>query len=61
MTHNDNDERAPTTKVQNSLRFVALDNRVHYGSELICRAKSANLAKRIANALNLHKTDRRGQ
>jgi hypothetical protein len=61
VTHNDNDERTTTTDLQKGLRFVALESRVVRGSQLICRATSANLAKRIAKALNEHVTDRRGQ
>jgi hypothetical protein len=61
MNDNDNTERTTTTESAKGLRFVALENRVHRGSELICRAKTANMAKRIANALNERQPDRRGQ
>jgi hypothetical protein len=61
MNDNDKAGHATTSDSRKVLRFVALENRVHYGSELICRCKSANMAKRVAAALNEHQTDRRGQ
>jgi hypothetical protein len=42
-------------------KFVALGKRVHYGRDLVCRTETRNMATRIANALNEHVTDRRGQ
>jgi hypothetical protein len=61
MNDNDKANDNTTTESAKGLRFVALGNRVHRGAELICRAKSANMAVRIANALNERPPDRRGQ
>jgi hypothetical protein len=44
-------------------RFVAVrqSKLVMRGEELICRASSHTMAKRIANALNKHTPNRRGE
>lgn len=43
------------------LPFVAVRDTIKRGAETIARAVSHNMAIRIANALNAHKTDRRSQ
>lgn len=42
-------------------QFVAVANRVHKGRDCIAKAKSSTFAKRIANALNQYRPNRRGQ
>lgn len=45
-----------------AVRFVAIENRVHDNlRRLVCRARSGNMAKRIARALNIVKPNERGQ
>lgn len=43
-----------------SLPFTARKEYVYRGPEIICRAISKTLAKRIANALNKHKPNSEG-
>ena len=40
--------------------FVAVKTMVYRGSQLICRAASHTLARRIANALNQYKPGQKG-
>ena len=58
-------ETKPITKQDDAeirLRFVAIENRVHDNlRRLVCRARSGNMAKRIARALNIVKPNERGQ
>lgn len=42
------------------LQFVAVGNVIMRGPEWIANVCSASMAKRIARALNLHPTDKRG-
>jgi hypothetical protein len=42
-------------------RFISTGLRVMHGSKAVCTAVSNTTAKRIANALNKHDPDRRGQ
>lgn len=43
------------------LQYAATDRVVWLGTTLICNAKSATYAQRIAAALNVYKPDRRGK
>lgn len=55
-------ERLTTAEPPISLRFVAIENRVHDNlRRLVCRARSGNMAKRIARALNIVQPNERGQ
>lgn len=54
---------AANEEEQRKPRFVAVrrSKLVMRGEELICRAASHTMAKRIANALNRHTPNRRGE
>ena len=43
-----------------SLPFTARKEFVYRGAVIVCRAISKTMAKRIANALNLHKPNKEG-
>ncbi len=45
----------------NPMPFAARGSAVYQGADVVARTNSANMAKRIARALNEHKPDRRGQ
>jgi hypothetical protein len=51
----------PEEEATETLEFAVVGSKVMRGSERICDARSSNFANRIANALNKHKPDRRGQ
>jgi hypothetical protein len=49
------------SKTPAPVKFVAVRRAVMRGAEHICTAVSANMAQRIARALNAHTPDRRGR
>lgn len=42
-------------------QFIAVHSTIKRGAEIVARAVSSTMARRIANALNCYTPDRRGQ
>jgi hypothetical protein len=62
MNDNDNGNTTTHPKTGKVLRFESRRDIVYDNlRRMICKAKSVNFARRIANALNEYQPDRRGQ